>query len=99
MSCSGFIEEQLGDDLYDQVRARWLERNRGRYSSHEEAGAEFDRRWSNVTGFLAWTAEQGAVIADDQMSNAGALAIEMFGAARPKANCLPRRRSRTHRAK
>ena len=97
MANAGFIEEQLGDDLYDQVRARWLERNWGRYSSREEAVAEFDRRWNNVTRFLDWTAEQGAVVADDEMSNAGARAIELFGAALPKANRMPRRRSRTHR--
>ena len=99
MAYGGFIEEQLGDDLYDQVRARWLERNRGRYLSHKEAVAEFDRRWGNVTGFLDWTAEQGAVIADDEMNNAGVRLNEVLNAAFPRMNHVPRRRSPRRRAK
>lgn len=100
MSYCGFIEDHLSDDLYAEVRARWLERNWGRYPSREEAVAAFDRRWSNVTGFLDWTAGQGAVIADAEMDNAGARLNEVLNAAFPRMNHLPcRRRPQKRRAK
>ena len=88
MNNDGFIEEQLGEDLYDHVRAIWMERRWSDYDSQEAREAAFDAKWKNVQGFLEWTGVYDAVLADEEMMNAGARLGETISHAFPGDSCV-----------